>query len=193
MLLVSLEATAPQLSFLCCVEVWAELSQLNDKWPQICLTVKAWFCRFAFIIQLPTHWMGFVAQRYWLTSPRWCFLQASFREQTRWPRDSQSENVGNAKLHQRAFPYPATDWNLPSNLRISWRGKTQPEFRSSFRINPSIRDNLGKRDWYLSEQQSWNQRNPMRRVSARVDMNCVTFVWSLKLACKKHQRGEVNQ
>ena len=32
-------------------------------------------------MRLPTHRMGF-AQRYWLTSPRWCFVQASFRDQT---------------------------------------------------------------------------------------------------------------
>ena len=86
-----------------------------------------------------------------------------------------------------------TQRQIETHQSFYWCWKTQPEFRSSFCIRTSIQDNQGKRDWYLSEQQSWNQRNPMRRVSARVDMNCVTFVWSLKLACKKHQRGEVNQ
>ena len=140
MLLVSLEATAPQLSFLCCVEVWAELSQLNDKWPQICLTVKAWFCRFAFIIQLPTHRMGF-AQRYWLTSPRWCLLQASFRDQTnvtqfistpadtlrigfRWFHDCFTE-ISVSFL--RIVPYLRIDTERTAKFRLSFPASKNPK------------------------------------------------------------------
>ena len=98
-------------------------------------------------------------------------------------------NVGNEKLHQRAFPYRD---RLIHTRDFTGAGKLNLNFAVlsvSMRRYGTIRRN----ETDISVKQSWNQRNPMRRVSARVDMNCVTFVRSLKLACKKHRRGEVNQ
>ena len=45
--------------------------------------------------------------------------QSAAREQTRWPRDSRSENVGNAKhFYESSFPYPLTDWDTPDFLLV---------------------------------------------------------------------------